>query len=274
MYGTTRSGPTVSPVTGVLYVAFENFNTPNENQYLMVRSRDGGQTFEGPFFITPVFDINYPRTGLPRNDCRVRGQQFGRPVLTNSCFRVNAGGNLVVDRRGGAFSNNLYLVMSDNRNGTTASSNTDVFFFKSTDGGTTWIGPTRVNNDPSTPPSPDLRNCGSPSIANPPPCPAGTPNYGNDQWFPWIDVSDNGVLHVGFFDRRLDTNSTASEWPISRQRPGNYLTWFWGATCQITQTADIPATATTVPAGARQCVAPEAQIIRLPTSAVNPGPGP
>ena len=34
-----------------------------------------------------------------------------------------------------------------------ASSNVDIFFFRSTDGGVTWIGPTRVNNDRSVPPT-------------------------------------------------------------------------------------------------------------------------
>jgi hypothetical protein len=110
------SNPTVNPTTGFLYVAFENFDTPDENQYLGVSSTDGGQTFTGPFFITPVFDVNYPRSGSNRLDCRARGQG-GRSVLTNSCFRVNSGGNVVADRRGGEFADDLYLVMSDNRNG-------------------------------------------------------------------------------------------------------------------------------------------------------------
>jgi hypothetical protein len=39
------SVPVVDPRTGRLYVAFENFNTPGTvNQYLVVRSDDGGQT--------------------------------------------------------------------------------------------------------------------------------------------------------------------------------------------------------------------------------------
>src|SRR3954467_2705670 len=42
------SVPTVNPVTGALWVAFENFDTADENQYLVVRSNDGGQTFTGP----------------------------------------------------------------------------------------------------------------------------------------------------------------------------------------------------------------------------------
>src|SRR3954453_18368903 len=122
------STPTVSPVTGALYVVFENFNTPDENQYLAVRSRDGGQTFEGPFFVSTVFDVNYPRSGPAgnRQDCGVRGQANRRAVLSNSCFRVNSGGNVVVDRRGGEFSDDLYFVFSDNRNGSPVESNTDV----------------------------------------------------------------------------------------------------------------------------------------------------
>ncbi|MGH2400404.1 MAG: sialidase family protein, partial [bacterium] len=121
------STPTVSPDTGFLYVAFENFNTPDENQYLVVRSHDGGQTFQGPFFVTPVFDVNFPRSGAAfgRPDCATRTQQNGRIVYTNSCFRSNPAGNIVADKRGGAFADDLYLVMSDNRNGTIRSSNAD-----------------------------------------------------------------------------------------------------------------------------------------------------
>jgi hypothetical protein len=242
----------VHPKTGLLGVAFENFNTENENQYLFVRSRDGGATFQGPFFVTPVFDINYPLTGEPpaenRPDCEERGQSGGESVLTNSCFRVNAGGNVVVDKRSGAFGDDFYLVMSDNRNGTPASTNTDVFFFKSTNGGATWVGPTRVNGDRSalTGSRDDLDNDG---------------DFGNDQWFPWMDVSSSGQLAFGFNDRRLDRDSTASEWPMSRSRPGNYLTWFFGAGCRVGR------------ADSRDCVAPGAKAIPQPTAPITPGGG-
>jgi len=64
----------VNPTTGELWVAFENFNTPDENQYLVVRSTDGGATFQGPFFVSTVFDVNYPRSGQNRLDCTARGQ--------------------------------------------------------------------------------------------------------------------------------------------------------------------------------------------------------
>ena len=49
----------MSPETGHVYVAFENFNTADENQWLVVRSTDGGTTWQGPFFVTPAFDVNF-----------------------------------------------------------------------------------------------------------------------------------------------------------------------------------------------------------------------
>jgi hypothetical protein len=252
------SVPTVHPKTGLLGVAFENFNTPDENQYLFVRSRDGGQTFEGPFFVTPVFDVNFPRAGAAggRPDCTARGQGSGRIVYTNSCFRSNAGGNVVVDKRGGDFADDFYLVMSDNRNGTRVSSNADIFLFKSIDGGSTWIGPTRVNNDTSTPP--ENRDCGRPGQ---PPCPPGV-HTGNDQWWPWVDINNKGHLNVAFKDRRLDPDSTDHEWPTSRQRPGNYLVWTWGAQCAVSVS------------NATRCLAPGAAVIPQPGGPINPPPGP
>jgi hypothetical protein len=180
------------PATGVLYVAFENFNTPDEHQWVVVRSSDGGQTFQGPFFVTPSFDVNF----RARPDCAARGAGSS---LTNSCFRIPQTGAIVVDRRGGAFANDLYLVMSDNRNGTRENTNTDVFFLKSIDGGSSWIGPTRVNNDDSD--APANRDCGR---MGQPACPPTTLESatGNDQWWPWIDISDRG-------DQRQDARPAA-----------------------------------------------------------------
>jgi hypothetical protein len=249
------SVPTVHPRTGLVGVSFQNFNTPHESQYLFVRSRDGGNTFQGPFFVSPVFDANYP-TGATRPDCVARGQSESREVLTNSCFRVNSGGNVAVDKRGNSmtsgFGDDFYLVLSDNRNGTAASSNTDVFFFRSTDGGSTWIGPTRVNDDRSV--APANRDCG--------PAPACGGNFGNDQWFPWVDVNSDGVLAVTFYDRRLDEDSVEHAWPTSRQRSGNYLTWRWGAGCDVDRTPS------------RECLAADAAAIPQPTAPIDPGAGP
>jgi hypothetical protein len=273
------STPTVSPQNGWVYVSFENFNTPDENQYLVARSKDGGTTWEGPFFVTPVYDLNFPRAGVSnRQDCTARGQQFGRIVYTNSCFRSNPGGGMVVDRRGGEFADDLYLVMSDNRNGTVFSSNSDVFLFKSNNGGSTWIGPTRVNNDRSQLTAGTSidgnrgRDClrpegfigyGTVPPALAEPCRG---DFGADQWWPWVDINDQGHLNILFHDRRLDTNSVNHEWPTTRAAPigrlGNYLVWTWGAQCNVTQ------------ANSTQCLAPGAAVIPQPTAPVNPGPDP
>jgi hypothetical protein len=250
------SYPAVNPTTGHLFVAFENFNTPDENQTVVVRSTDGGQTFQGPFFAGSVFDVNYPIAGTTRPDCTARGQQAGRRVLTNTCFRLNAFGNIAVDPRGGAFADDLYVVIADNRNGTRASSNTDVFLLKSTDGGTTWVGPTRVNNDRSVPaPSRDCGRTGEPACD-------GVPDLGNDQWFPWVTVGAKGDVNVIFSDRRLDTDSTAAEWPGSRQRPGNYLVWTWAAQCQVRH------------ADSRECTSDQAVVTTQPAAVVDPGANP
>ena len=42
-------------------------------------------------------------------------------------------------------------------------------------------------------------------------------NTGNDQWFPWLDISGRGWLHGTWQDRRLDTTSPAGvgEWPTA-----------------------------------------------------------
>jgi hypothetical protein len=244
------SVPTVSPRTGHIYVTFENFDTPDENQWLVVRSQDGGTTWQGPWFVTSIFDVNF----RARADCTARG---GGSSLTNSCFRIPQTGAIVVDRRGGAFADDLYLIMSDNRNGTRNSTNTDVFMFKSTSGGSSWVGPTRVNDDRSE--QPPNRNCGR---GGQPPCPAGTPDFGNDNWWPWIDIGDQGDVNVEMKDRRLDTDSVAHEWPTSRQRPGNYLIWTWAAQCRVRESTMTPG---------RACVAPTAEIMPQPTEPVDPG---
>jgi hypothetical protein len=248
------SVPTVSPSTGHLYVAFENFDTPDENQWLVVRSKDGGATYEGPWFVTPAFDVNLRL----KADCVARGAT--RVHLTNSCFRVPFTGAIVTDKRHGAFADDLYLVMEDNRNGTRDNTNSDVFFFKSLNGGETWIGPTRVNDDASS--APANRDCGR---GGQPACPPTTldSSTGNDQWWPWVDTNKDGDLTIAFKDRRLDTNSVMSEWPTSRARPGNYLVWTGGARCQVKYS------------NAGTCVASAATEMAQPVAPVNPsGPFP
>lgn len=270
------SEPTVNPTTGQLWVGFINGDTTDEDQYLVVTSTDGGNTFSAPSRVDTLYDVNEPRGVNGRTDCNARGQGSTRSVLTNTCFRADPIFNsIVADKRGGAFADDVYVVLYDNRNGTIRNSNNDVFFYKSTDGGLTWIGPTRVNNDPSA--TPANRDCGRNTNSirgNAANCPAeGT---GNDQFFPFISINQKGDLLVSFHDRRLDTTSPigGGAWPTSKTEQGNYLVWYWGAACSITSTATVTTGATTVPAAASQCVAPEAVVDPTGVTGFDPGAGP
>lgn len=271
------SQPTVNPTTGQLWVGFINGDTTDEDQYLVVTSQDGGNTFTGPVRVDTLYDVNEPRGVNGRTDCVARGQGSTRSVPTNSCFRFDPIFNsIVADKRGGAFADDVYAVLVDNRNGTIRNSNNDVFFYKSTDGGATWIGPTRVNDDTST--TPANRDCGrnTNSIGgNSALCPAA--GTGNDQFFPFVTINKSGDLNVSFHDRRLDTDSPigGGAWPASKTEEGNYLVWYWGAQCTITQTATVTQTTSgPVPAGAKQCVAPEAVVNPTVVTGFNPGAGP
>jgi hypothetical protein len=86
--------------------------------------------------------------------------------------------------------------------------------------------------------------------------------FGNDQWWLWVDINKKGHLNVAFKDRRLDVGSVPHEWPTSRQRPGNYLVWTWGAQCTVNAS------------NATACVAPGAAVIPQPGAPINPGAGP
>jgi hypothetical protein len=130
------SSPVVGP-DGTIYVAFENDQAVNDgqfrNQYLVVKSTDGGATWS-----TPVRASDVLSDGASDYPINVRGRQ----TLSNSQFRVNSAGNLAIDPATGA----LFVTWSDNRNGTASSTNTDVFVAGSNNGGATWSAPAAVSS--------------------------------------------------------------------------------------------------------------------------------
>jgi hypothetical protein len=168
------SVPVVDHRTGAVYVAFENFNVNStvKNQYLVVRSTDGGATWDPPNRVGDVFDgaDKYPVCA-------------GRQTLDLMCARTNAAGNIDIDPGTGR----LYLTFSDNRNGTVENTNTDVFVVSSNNAGRTWSQPVNLTKA---------------SI--------------DDQWFPWLSVSPDGVVAVAYYDRRyggpklIDTSLSVS----------------------------------------------------------------
>ena len=118
------SYPAVAP-NGKVYVTYENFNTPAENQLMAVSSTDGGNTWSAPIKVDNIFDINFPINA------------DGRETLTGCQFRVSAKANTATDPSDPT-GNTVYAVWADNRNGNATATNTDVFLGRSADGGATW----------------------------------------------------------------------------------------------------------------------------------------
>jgi BNR repeat-like domain len=154
------SYPAVAP-NGRVYVTFENFNTFGLNQILAVSSTNGGATWTSPSQVGLVQDLNFPQNS------------DGRDTLTGCALRYSIKANTAADPSD-ATGNTVYVAFADNRNGTAAATNTDVFLGKSTDGGASW---SIVNVDTSP----------------------------NDQFYPWVAVAGDGTVNVGYMDRGLAT---------------------------------------------------------------------
>jgi hypothetical protein len=113
---------------------------------------------------------------------------------------VNLGGNIVfsepinpeglvgqvflaVDRSGTSTNNNVYILASVQPIGSTTGS--DVMFVRSTDGGSTFSAPRRINDDPV--------------------------NQAKWHWFGTLSVASNGRIDVVWFDTRNAANNTDSQ---------------------------------------------------------------
>ena len=109
-----------------------------------------------------------------------QGLDFGiKGDLKLTQIAVNSFPSMAVDRSGGAFDSTIYICWAQ-RNQYPAGSDPDIVLIKSTDGGTHWSSPVRVNDD---------------LIDN-----------GKDQYFPWITIDQStGYPMIVFYDNR-ETN--------------------------------------------------------------------
>jgi len=138
---------------GEIFVSWIGLNENNQTAIIFDKSEDYGNTWlENDIKITDLpGGWLFPIPGISR------GISF--PVM--SC-----------DTSGGSFNGNIYLTWADQRNGT---ENTDVFFVKSTDNGSSWTQPQIVNND----------------------------NSGKHQFFSAMAVDQiTGNIFIVFYDRR------------------------------------------------------------------------
>jgi hypothetical protein len=176
------SYPTVAP-NGRVYVSFENFNTPTENQLMVVRSDDGGRAFGAPVRVETIFDINFPLN------------VDGRATLTGCQLRYSAVANSAADPSDPT-GNTVYVAFADNRNGTETSdkrngtaqfTNVDVFLARSGDGGKTWA----------------IHQIDGSS---------------NDQFYPWVAVSNDGRVDVGYMDRSYSSGQKVCQYGFTLAR--------------------------------------------------------
>jgi hypothetical protein len=152
------------------------FDQTSPQAIRMRRSTDQGATF-----LSPVTVATLATTGVNGN------------LFLNGGFRTNAFPQAVVNP---VNPSNVYAVYNNKPAGTDKA---DIFFTQSTDFGTTWSAPVRVNDDSGT----------------------------NDQWQPTLAVMPNGQnLFISFYDRRLDpANSLIDVFGVIGQISGNVVTF-------------------------------------------------
>ncbi len=129
---------------GKVYVAwFDDVN----NAIKIAKSTNNGTSFSSPQLLASITPLPSP--------------------FPNSLFRVNSFPSASVDPEN---ANRLTVIFPDYSSG-----NSDIKSVSSVNGGVTWTGPVKVNDD----------------------------NTNHDQFFPWATI-DSGVIHVVFYDRRED----------------------------------------------------------------------
>ena len=207
--------------TGDVYIAWSSFHIGaviGGCQLMVIRSTDGGSSWSSPvtvdgsytggdnWGVSIVVDQNSTvHVGWPEASMSAiryarstdKGATFSAPVevaaivyqptpLPPTHFRTPMQTQMAIDRGATETRGSLYLVWVDY-----ASGDADAYLAASHDAGSTWSDPVRVNND--------------------------TEGNGIDQFFAAVTVTDEGWVHVGFYDRRSDPDNVMLEywWAIS-----------------------------------------------------------
>jgi hypothetical protein len=132
---------------GIVYVFWQS-----GSQIQFNKSTNGGQTVGSAAGVASYTGFSDPH--------------FRRPIYPSGA----------VDNSGGPNDGTVYVVWHS-----ASAGDPDIFLAKSSNGGTTWSSPIRVNDDP---------------VGN-----------GRDQFMPWVSVDEKGTVVVKFFDRRADPSN-------------------------------------------------------------------
>jgi hypothetical protein len=178
---TQGATPRVGP-NGEIYIVWERFNTPGIH---ISKSTDGGRTFGADAVAeTLVADLEFIGQPASPNTCE------GRQILNgyvDAAFEFPA---MFVNPTNGE----VYVTFNSNPSGVDES---DVFFTRSADGGSTWSSAIRLNDDSTI----------------------------SDQFMPAMTVAPDGTIGVTWYDRRLDPRNEKFDLYLGVSNDGG-RTWF------------------------------------------------
>jgi hypothetical protein len=166
---------------GTVYVTWAGVTHTSPFQEILTgiaTSADGGQTWS-------VIENAFEMRGI-------NGQ-----LTQKNNIRVNGLPNLGVDKTGGVRDGWIYVVTTE-RDLAPAGSDPDIVLRHSTDGGITWSGGIRVNQDAL--------------------------NNGKIQYFPALHVDDQGGVNILFYDDRNTTSDSTGVWLARSIDGGNSWT--------------------------------------------------
>jgi hypothetical protein len=232
-----RSG---GPYTNNIYVAWARLSATKD--IFLARSTDGGNSFEAPVAVSDIPGSQWPVPCVGANSeaCVAWYQwaqqeiRFDRSTNGGQSFGVDItiqhlawqGGNINgeilvipfpatdVDITNGPYSGHIYVAYMDYAPGNT---DTDIYFTRSTDGGTTWSQKVRINDD--------------------------SLNNGCDQFHPWLIVAPDGSIIVVFLDRRLDPNNLLMDCYMTTSTDGGDT---WSPNERITTVSSDPTAGSTL----------------------------
>jgi hypothetical protein len=207
---------TTGTFSGRLYVTWTHFKSNGASPIDEVYSSDNGKTWSTPVQVSSgnfcqgscpaigpngEFDVAYYDFGdnsVKFNSSVDGGVTWGTAVkvagvsflsgIPHTTFRTNSFPAMSVDRSGGPYDGNIYVVWAEDLGG---GQGPDVLFARSTDGGAHWSNKLDASDVTS-----------------------------NSQFFPWVDVDVNGNVNFGFYDMREDPNDRAQKYYVSRSSDG------------------------------------------------------
>lgn len=172
---------------------------PNGEVYVAWAIYDGWPTDETAIGFTKSTNGGVSYAAATRIITNIKGIRNSE-VSKNQ--RVNSFPVMAVDISGGTYNGNIYIVWTNvGVPGTNTGTNRSIYMIRSSNGGTTWSTPIRVNQGPNT--------------------------AGKEAYFPWISCDpETGVLSVVFYDDRNVSSTQCEVYTAYSTDAGNSWTDF------------------------------------------------